>query len=147
MGARGVSESILPNETAHQRLRVSLVAGSLYDAVFGVILLAAPGFGSWFLDIPLPAQQVYLRFIGVFLFLLALLYMLPVIHPGAYLGNVVVAIVGRAAGAVFLFTATLAYAQPRAFLLLGGADLLFSVLHYHFLRQAAGGNPLRHYAE
>lgn len=133
------------NETAHRRLRVTMVAGSFYDAAFAVLLLAGPEWGARFFGIPLPAQQLYLRFTGVFLLILAMFYLLPAIHPGRYLGNVVVAIVGRTAGAVFMVTAVAAFDQPRAFMALGLSDLLFAVLHLHYLRQAEGGNPLRHY--
>jgi hypothetical protein len=132
-------------EAAHRRLRTSMAAGALYDMTFAVVNLAVPQAGSWFLEIPLPEQQVYLRLTGVFLFVLALFYMLPVIHPGRYLGNVVVAIVARTAGAAFLIPAALWFGQPVAFLALGLVDLLFAVLHLVLLWQAAGGDPLRHY--
>lgn len=132
-------------ETAHRRLRTSMAAGALYDLVFAVVNLAAPQWGSWLLEIPLPDQQVYLRLSGVFLFALALVYMLPVIHPGEYLGNVVVAIVARTAGAAFFIAAALWFGQPAAFLALGALDLLFAALHLVLLWQAAEGDPLRHY--
>jgi hypothetical protein len=132
-------------ELAHRRLRVSMAAGSLYDVTFAIINLVVPEWGAWFLEIPMPEQQVYVRFTGVFLIALALFYMLPVIHPGRYLGNVVVAILARGAGAIFLITAALAFGQPPAFLLLGAGDLLFALLHVFFLWRAEGGNLLRHY--
>ena len=134
-----------PAEAAHRRLRVTMVAGSLYDMVFAVINVAAPGFGSWFLEIPLPEDQIYLRFTGVFLFIMALFYLLPVIHPGKYLGNVVVAIIGRGIGALFLIGAVLIFGYPKAFVMLGAGDLLFSVFHLYYLAGAERGNPFRHY--
>jgi hypothetical protein len=109
--------------------------------------LAAPGLGSAVLSIPLPAEQIYLRFTGVFLIILALFYMLPVIHPGRYLAVVSVAIVGRAMGALFLFVAVARFGYPPAFALLGAGDLLFALVHAWFLRAAEGGNPLRHYLD
>ena len=134
-----------PIERAHRRLRTSMAAGALYDLTFALVNLAAPQAGSWFLEIPLPEQQVYLRLTGLFLLVLALVYMLPVIHPGEYLGNVVVAIVARTAGAIFLIAAALWFAQPVAFLALGVVDLIFALLHLVFLSQATGGDPLRPY--
>jgi hypothetical protein len=131
----------------HRGLRVSLVAGSLYDAVFAIVNMIAPGLGSSLLGIPLPQEQFYLRFTGVFLLMLAMFYMLPVIHPGRYLGNVVVAIIGRSAGAVFLFVAAIAFGYPSSFMILGAGDLLFAILHAVFLKDAEGGNPLRHYLD
>ena len=135
------------SERAHRRLRISLIAGSLYDLTFAVINLAAPGFGAFFFEIPLPEQQVYLRFTGIFLIMLALFYMLPVLHPGQYFGNVVVAILGRGMGAVFLILAATIYGEPGAFILLGLGDLVFAALHAVFLAQAEGGNPFRHYLD
>ena len=131
--------------SAHRYLRTSLIAGSLYDVVFAVFTLVVPRLGSALLGIPLPAVEVYLRFTGVFLIILALFYMLPVLHPGRYLGNVSVAIVGRTAGSVFLATAALGFGLPRMFLLLAAGDTFFAVLHFVFLARAEGGNPLRHY--
>ncbi len=130
---------------AHGRLRASLVLGSLYDLVFAGLTLVAPEAGARLLRIPLPEDQLYLRFTGVFLILLALFYLLPAIHPGRYLGNVVVAIAGRAMGGAFLLTAVLLHDRPRAFLLLGAGDLVFAVLHAWLLSRAEGGNPMRHY--
>lgn len=135
------------SDNAHRRLRISLIAGSLYDLTFAFINLAAPAIGAAFFEIPLPEQQVYLRFTGVFLIMLALFYMLPVIHPGRYLGNVVVAILGRGMGALFLIVAVTLYDQPRAFILLGMGDLVFAALHTVFLARAEGGNPFRHYLD
>ncbi len=130
-------------EAGHRRLRVSMAAGSFYDLVFAVINLAAPGLGSWFLEIPLPDDELYLRVTGVFLLALALFYMLPVIYPGRYLGNVLVAIAARLGGAVFFIAAALAFGRPPAFLLLGLIDLLFAVMHVVFLRQAGWPPPDR----
>lgn len=136
-----------PREVAGRRLRVSMVAASIYDGAFAVVNLAVPEWGARVLGIPLPEETVYLRFTGVFLILLALFYLLPAIHPGRYLGNVVVAIVGRTAGAIFLLAAGLLFGHPRAFLLLGLGDLAFAALHLFFLKASEPGNPLRHYFE
>ena len=130
-------------EAGHRRLRVSMAAGSLYDLVFAVVNLAAPGFGSWFLEIPLPADELYLRVTGVFLLAMAMFYMLPVVYPGRYLGNVLVAIAARLCGAVFFIVAALAFGRPPGFLFLGLVDLLFAVIHVVFLRQAGWPAPDR----
>ncbi len=135
------------NETAHRRLRITMVAGSLYDIAFAAVNLIAPQLGSAIFEIPLPEEQVYLRFTGIFLIALALFYMLPAIHPGRYLGNVVAAILARTAGALFLIAAATWYGQPRAFLVLGAGDLAFALVHTYYLARAEGGNPLRHYLE
>ena len=130
---------------AHKRLRVSLIAGSSYDFAFAIVNLIVPSVGARALGIALPQDELYLRFTGVFLIILALFYLLPAIHPGRYLGNVSVAIIGRTLGAIFLFAAVIGWSRPVIFLLLGAGDLLFALLHAVFLTRAEGGNPLRHY--
>ncbi len=130
---------------AHKRLRMSLIAGSLYDAAFAIVNLIVPSLGARALGIALPADELYLRFTGVFLIILALFYLLPAIHPGRYLGNVAAAIIGRTLGAIFLFAAVIGWGRPQIFLLLGAGDLLFAILHAIFLSRAEGGSPLRHY--
>jgi len=139
----GHEESV--SDAARRRLRITLIMASLYDLTFAVVNMATPEWGSEFLEIPLPADQVYLRFTGVFLLMAAMFYMLPVLHPGRYLGNVVVAIVGRTLGAVFLVTASLKFGHPFAFILLGAGDFAFALLHFFYLARAEGGNPFRHY--
>ncbi|MGH9868909.1 MAG: hypothetical protein ACREAA_12185 [Candidatus Polarisedimenticolia bacterium] len=145
MGSRILKRAEDVHDLAHRRLRISMAAGALYDLTFAVVNLGFPQVGSMFLEIPLPEQQVYLRMTGVFLLVLGLFYMLPVIHPGHYLGNVVVAILARTAGAIFLCAAALWFGQPVAFLALGVVDLVFAVIHLLFLWQATGGHPLRPY--
>ena len=130
---------------AHKRLRVSLIAGSSYDFAFAIVNLIVPSVGAHALGIALPHDELYLRFTGVFLIILALFYLLPAIHPGRYLGNVSVAIIGRTLGAIFLFAAVIGWSRPVIFLLLGAGDLFFALLHAVFLARAEGGNPLRHY--
>ena len=135
------------HEIAGRRLRVSMVAASVYDGAFAVVNLAFPEWGSRMLGVPLPAETIYLRFTGIFLIMLALFYLLPAIHPGRYLGNVVVAIVGRTAGAIFLAVAWLCFGLPTAFAFLGLGDLAFAAVHLYLLAAAGPGNPLRHYFE
>lgn len=143
MGEEAVKDRI--DTAAHRQLRVSLVAGSLYDVCFAVVNLVFPEAGGRLLGIPLPEDQLYLRFTGIFLIVLAMFYMLPAIHPGRYLGNVAVAIIGRSLGAIFLFAAVAGWDRPRVFLLLGAGDLFFALVHAVLLWRAEGGNPLRHY--
>ena len=110
-------------------IRWTMLAGALYDLLFAVPILAAPGAVAPVLRIPMPEQEVYLRFLGVFLAGLAIFYLLPVVRPGRYLGNVAAAAVTRAMGGVYMLAAVLLYGQARAFLLLGAGDLFFAVLH------------------
>jgi len=111
-------------------VRYTMLAGALYDLAVAVPLLAAPELLARILGTPMPAEEIHLRFIGIFLIALAIFYLLPVIHPGRYLGNVAAAAAARTMGAVFLIAAVAGYGQPRAYLLLGAIDLAFGGVHY-----------------
>src|SRR5262249_3447741 len=106
-------------------LRAIMAAGAIYDVAFALPILIAPEPLAGLLGLPMPAQEIYLRFTAVFLFGLAVFYLMPVVHPGRYLGNVVAAAFLRLIGGIFLVAAVLAYGQPRPFLLLGASDLAF----------------------
>ena len=86
-------------------IRYGMLAGALYDAAFAIPILAAPDFLAGRLGLPMPDQQIHLRFLGIFLLVTSLFYMMPVLYPGKYLGNVAVAVLGRAMGAAFLMAA------------------------------------------
>lgn len=111
-------------------VRYTMLAGAVYDAAVAIAILAAPELLARILDLPMPAEQIFLRFIGVFLLALALFYMLPVLHAGRYLGNVVVAAAARTMGGIFLIAAVAGFGEPRAYLLLGAIDLGFGGIHY-----------------
>ena len=119
-------------------VRCTMLAGAVYDALFAVPILVAPAWLSGLIAVPLPREEIYLRFVGVFLLGLALFYLLPVIHPGRYLGNVAAAAAVRAAGGAFMLVGVLGFAQPRPFLLLAAGDLFFAVLHYMSLVPLSG---------
>ena len=108
---------------------VSMLAGAAYDAAFGAVILAAPEDLAPVLGLPLPADQFYLRFIGVFLFGLAIVYALPARHPDRYRGVVTAAVVIRLMGCLYLTGAAVLFARPPVFLLLAAADGGFALLH------------------
>ena len=119
-------------------VRYTMLAGALYDLAFAVPILAFPEGIAPILGLPLPDQQIYLRFLAVFLVALAIFYLLPVLHPGRYLGNVAAAAATRAMGGLYMIAAVAFFAQPRPFLLLGAGDLAFGLLHYLSLLPFAG---------
>ena len=103
-------------------------AGAAYDLLFGVAILFASGPAAEVLGLGLPADPVYLRLNGVFLLLLAGLYLLPGIAPQRYQGVVAVGAVGRLLGFFYLGWVWLA-GQPPVFLALALGDLAFAALH------------------
>ena len=119
-------------------VRCTMLAGAIYDALFAVPILVAPAWLSGLIAVSVPQEEIYLRFIGVFLLGLALFYLLPVIHAGRYLGNVAAAVAVRTAGGAFMLVAVLGFAQPRPFILLAAGDLFFAVLHYLSLVPLSG---------
>ena len=114
-------------------LRLSLVAGALYDVFFAVIMVAAPRLPEHLLGLPQPGERFYLWLIAVLLVMLATCYLLAAYDPVSYRGNIVIAIVGRATGGLALLFATL-YGRPdlEGLLPLGVADLAFAALHAAF---------------
>src|SRR5262249_1262388 len=111
-------------------VRYAMLAGAAYDLAFALPIIIAPAFLAGLIGLPMPDQEIYLRFTGVFLLGVAMFYLLPALHPGRYLGTVVTAAALRAAGGIFLIAAVIGYHQPRPLLILGVIDLAFAGLHY-----------------
>jgi len=113
----------------------SMAVGAAYDAAFGIVILFFADLGSALLGIPLPADRLYFRFIGVFALLLAGLYVLPAREPRRYQGVVGVAAAGRLLGFVYMAWVW-SRGAPDAFLALACADLGFSAAHAFLLVSA-----------
>lgn len=123
---------------AWRAVAVSMAAGAVYDLVFAGAILFATAPAAAILGLEVPADPVYLRLNGVFLVLLAGLYLLPAVQPRRYRGVVLVAACGRALG--FLYLAFVWWqGRPPVFLLLALADLAFAAAHALLLARAARG--------
>lgn len=86
-------------------LRGSLVLGALYDLVFALLMVAAPGIPARLLGLPLPPLPegaFYLWVMAVLLTMLAGFYLLAARDTRRYSGNVAVAIGGRLLGGLAL---------------------------------------------
>ena len=81
-------------------LRISLVRGARYDLGFAALMVLAPQLPARLLQIPLPGERFYLSILAVLLTMLALLYLVAAEDPRRYSAVVVVAVLGRCAGAV-----------------------------------------------
>lgn len=110
-------------------LRGSLVAGALYDLAFALLMVGAPGLPARWLSLPLPGEAFYLRLIAVILTMLALLYVAAARDPRRYSAIIMVAILGRAAGAAVLGLAASRRPDLAGLWPLAGADLGFALLH------------------
>lgn len=113
-------------------LRWSLVLGAAYDAVFAVLFVVAPELPQRWTGLPMPGESFYLWLIAVFLGMLAAFYLLAAYDPVSYQGNVAVAVVGRAAGALALGWAAVGRPDLAGLWLLAAGDGLFAVLHAGF---------------
>lgn len=118
----------------------SMAAGALYDSAFAVAILGFAKPASRLLGVPVPEDRAYFGLLGVFLAMLAAIYLLVWRDPRRYRGIAVVAAIGRAAGFVYL-GAVWASGREPAFLALGLADLGFAVWHVAALRRARADGP------
>jgi hypothetical protein len=120
-------------------LRVSLVAGALYDLSFALLMLAAPEVASRAFGLPLPGAPFYMTFMATVLAMLGLLYLLAARDPRRYSGVIAVAVVGRLLGAAgFAFHAATAPELAGLWPLAAG-DAAFGLGHGAFW--AAYGRP------
>lgn len=116
-------------------LRTSLVLGALYDAVFAVLMVAAPGVPARMLDLPLPPLPegaFYLWVLATLLLMLSALYLVAARDTRRYSGIVAVAIGGRLLGALALGLAGLRGSGLDGLYPLAAADLAFGLAHAVF---------------
>ncbi len=114
-------------------LRISLIAGALYDLIFAVVMVLAPRLPEHLLGLPQPGERYYLWLIAILLSMLAACYLLAAYDPVSYRGNIVIAILGRGLGGLVLLFATFNGRPDLAGLIpLGIADLTFATAHAAF---------------
>jgi hypothetical protein len=120
----------LPRYSLYLRLlRLSLLAGALYDLLLAAVLVFAADTVARGLGVPLPGEAFYLSLMAVFLVMMSAFYLLAVYDPTSYRGNILVAIGGRAAAVVVLATAALGNADLTGLYVMAAGDLFFAVLH------------------
>lgn len=112
-------------------LRLSLVLGALYDAVFALLMVAAPGVLAEVFELPLPAD-FYLWLLAVLLVMLAALYLEAARDPRRYSTVVRVAIAGRLLGAVALGAAAFREPAFAGLWAAAAADAAFGLAHAFF---------------
>jgi hypothetical protein len=110
-------------------LQLTLLLGAAYDIAFGLGILFMPHRLAGVLGLPVPEDELYLRFISVFLIGLALTYLLPAVDPERFRPVIWIAVVVRALGFLFMASAVVFHGRPMTFLLLASGDLAFSAAH------------------
>jgi hypothetical protein len=110
-------------------LRASLVLGALYDLVFAAAMALAPQLPARMLALPLPGERFYLLVLAVLLAMLAVLYLVAAGDPRRYSAVVVVAALGRSAGAFALALCALERSDLGGLWTLAAIDLAFGLAH------------------
>jgi hypothetical protein len=110
-------------------LRASLLLGALYDLGFAALMVLAPGLPARWLSLPLPGEAFYLWLLAALLAMLALLYAAAARDPRRYSAIIVVAILGRASGALILALAARGRPELAGLWPLCAADAGFAACH------------------
>ena len=110
-------------------LRATLVLGALYDLAFAAFMLLAPQVPARLLSLPLPGERFYLAILAVLLAMLGVLYLVAAEDPRRYSAVVVVAALGRCAGAVAFAAAAFGRPDLAGLWPLAAADLGLGLAH------------------
>jgi hypothetical protein len=113
-------------------LRISLVAGALYDLGFAALMVLNPQLPARLFDLPLPQEAFYLWILATLLAMLGLLYLAAALEPRRYSAVIVVAILGRFLGAAAFALAARGRPELAGLWPLAGVDLVFSLAHGAF---------------
>lgn len=107
----------------------TLVLGAIYDFGFAALMLAAPGTLARAFALPLPEPRFYLDLLAVLLAMLGAAYLITARDPERHRGIVVVAIVGRLAGAIVLGLAAAQTGAHDGLWPPAAGDALFASVH------------------
>lgn len=117
-----------------RRQRYLLYFGALYDGGFGVPVFLFPIWSIQLLGLPEPgAPPIWLRLNGIFLIVVALIYIVSARDPQRYLGNVLVAIFGKVVSVIFYVCYWVTLEGGDFLLVLAVLDAIVGVLHTWFI--------------
>ena len=112
-----------------RRQRTILHIGVVYDGGFGIPMFFFPVWSTGLLGLPQPEVPIWLRLDGIFLIVMALIYVVTARDPERYLGNVLVAIFGKIVS-VFFYMSYVLFFQGAIFLaVLAFLDAVMCCLH------------------
>ena len=118
-------------------LRWALIAGALFDLVFGIAILACWRKVLELLCIPPPDNPSYLFLAAVFTITVAFVYLVAAAAPYRYHANITIASLSRlGSGALIAFLVWRAL-LPRHIVVLAIAELILAVLHCIYSRRLA----------
>jgi hypothetical protein len=124
-----IPASLVRRALLRRALRAGLLLGALYDLGFAALMLAAPQIPMRMLALPLPGETFYLSVLAVLLAIVACCYLLAAWDPERYTAVIVIAIAGRAAGAIALAASAGGRPELAGLWPLAGADAAFALLH------------------
>ena len=112
--------------------RTFLSIGALYDGFFGVLVYFAPLWTTTFFKLVVPdagVDTIWLQLDGIFLIIMALLYLVAARDPDRYLGIVLVCILGKIWSVGFYSYYCFVLGAPKPFMIFAGLDFVFFFLH------------------
>ena len=112
------------------RQRILLRIGAVYDGGMGVPLLFLPAATTKLFALPMPVPgEIWLRLDGIFLIIVALIYLVMSQNPARYLGIIPVILLGKAASVIFYSAYVFLGGQSKSFLIFAGLDFIMFFLH------------------
>lgn len=117
--------------TANRRQRAILRIGAVYDAGFGVPILAVPALLMNTMALPMPnIGEIWLRLDGIFLIILGIIYWIMSGDPQRYLAMVGVILLGKVTSIIFYLTYVFAFGESKTLVLFASLDAVMFALHY-----------------
>ena len=115
---------------SNKRQRTVLRVGGVYDAGFGVALLAVPGLLTSVMALPMPTiGAIWLRLDGIFLIVVGMIYWVMAQDPARYLGIMAMIFTAKAGSIIFYLTYVFAFGESRTFILFAVLDAMMFALH------------------
>lgn len=118
-------------------LRASLLAGAAYDAAAALAIFFALPLLSALLGIPIPPDPLYVRFVGILLLGLALLYAAAATGERTDRRVAAAAALFRLAGGALVGAQVPLAGAPPGFLVFAAADVAFGLWHVIALRRSS----------
>lgn len=121
-----------------RRQRTVLRVGAVYDAGFGVALLAVPALITRTLALPFPdVGEIWLRLDGIFLIVVGMIYIVMAQNPARYLGVFAMILPAKIGSIIFYLTYVFGFGASKTFVLFAFLDAVMFALHWWAL--GAGG--------
>ncbi|RLC45101.1 MAG: hypothetical protein DRH44_00310 [Candidatus Coatesbacteria bacterium] len=122
-------------DSKYRWLRFTMLLGGLYDLIFSIPILFLPEKAGTLLNIKCPENPFYVKFCGLFIFILSIGYFIAYSDIEKGIRIVLMMIISRFLGFVFMIYFALFGGMVNTFIYLALFDLSFSVAHTVLLRK------------